>query len=249
MTDLNILNRRRGGLKGQVTRLLSSIGSDIDAMDSTEIDCKLEHVQALKTKFEQLKLDYYSVLKDEELDENEEIFIDLEEELEKIEVALKRKFKQLNNNISRSFNDAPPNSTISIRLPEISLPKFNGKYEEWFLFKEQFNSIINSNSSLSDSQKLYYLNSSLIGRAKEIETIDDTYQSLWKALTERFENKRLIVNSHIQELLNIQKITHESADELRNLVDKIHKHLRALRQMDLQCTEIKEHLAQSRRKN
>ncbi|XP_054720795.1 uncharacterized protein LOC129230420 [Uloborus diversus] len=238
MTDLNILNRRRGGLKGQVMRLLSSIGSDIDAMDSTEIGCKVEHVQALKTKFEQLKLDYYSVLKDEELDENEEIFIDLEEELEKIEVALKRKFKQLNNNISRSFNDAPPNSTISIRLPEISLPKFNGKYEEWFLFKEQFNSIINSNSSLSDSQKLYYLKSSLIGRAKEIETIDDTYQSLWKALTERFENKRLIVNSHIQELLNIQKITHESADELRNLVDKIHKHLRALRQMDLQCAPI-----------
>ncbi|XP_054720895.1 uncharacterized protein LOC129230517 [Uloborus diversus] len=191
MTDLNILNRRRGGLKGQVTRLLSFIGSDIDAMDSTEIECKLEHVQALETKFEQLKLDYYSVLKDEELDENEKIFIDLEEELEKIEVALKRKFKQLNNNISRSFNDAPPNSTISIRLPEISLPKFNGKYEEWFLFKEQFNSIINSNSSLSDSQKLYYLKSSLIGRAKEIETIDDTYQSLWKALT---ESSHAIVN-------------------------------------------------------
>ncbi|XP_054722052.1 regulating synaptic membrane exocytosis protein 1-like [Uloborus diversus] len=242
MTDLNILNRRRRGLKGQVTRLLSFIGSDIDAMDSTEIECKLEHVQALETKFEQLKLDYYSVLKDEELDENEKIFIDLEEELEKIEVALKRKFKQLNNNISRSFNDAPPNSTISIRLPEISLPKFNGKYEEWFLFKEQFNSIINSNSSLSDSQKLYYLKSSLIGRAKEIETIDDTYQSLWKALTERFENKRLIVNSHIQELLNIQKITHESADELRNLVDKIHKHLRALRQMDLQLKCMKKML-------
>ncbi|GFU55476.1 uncharacterized protein TNCV_2812921 [Trichonephila clavipes] len=50
----------------------------------------------------------------------------------------------------------------------------------------------------------------------------------------RYENKRLIVNSHIAELLNPNKIKFESAFQLRSLIDSIQSHLRALKQLELE---------------
>ncbi|GFV49408.1 DUF1758 domain-containing protein [Trichonephila clavipes] len=49
-----------------------------------------------------------------------------------------------------------------------------------------------------------------------------------------YENKRLIVNSHIAELLNPNKIKFESAFHLRSLIDSIQSHLRALKQLELE---------------
>ncbi|XP_035205251.1 zinc finger protein 732-like [Stegodyphus dumicola] len=84
------------------------------------------------------------------------------------------------------------------------------------------------------------IESALIGKAKEIETTDDTYGSLWKTVIVRFGNKRLIVNSGITELLSIHKINHESPKELRILIDRVHKHLRAVKLMIFEPNQLTE---------
>ncbi|GBM25188.1 hypothetical protein AVEN_184604-1 [Araneus ventricosus] len=126
-----------------------------------------------------------------------------------------------------SFSNTP-----TIKLPEIPLPKFSGRYEEWNNFKLQFNNLITSNSQLSQEQKLHYLNSSLTGPAKDLQSIDDTFDSLFKALTDRFENKRLLVELHINEILEAGKLTTESAKDLRNLTDNINKSIRGLKVLE-----------------
>ncbi|GFU07922.1 integrase catalytic domain-containing protein [Trichonephila clavipes] len=69
---------------------------------------------------------------------------------------------------------------------------------------------------------------------KQLQTVNDSYSSLFEALESRYENKRLIVNSHIAELLNPNKIKFESAFHLRSLIDSIQSHLRALKQLELE---------------
>ncbi|XP_054709666.1 uncharacterized protein LOC129219330 [Uloborus diversus] len=120
----------------------------------------------------------------------------------------------------------------SMKLPKIPLPTFSGKFEEWNLFKTQFNSLINENPELSESEKLHYLRGSLKGEAKILETTDDSFSSLFKALEQRDENKRIIVDCHINNILNIQPIKHESAKDLRIILDNVKKNLRSLKLLD-----------------
>ncbi|XP_054713686.1 uncharacterized protein LOC129223144 [Uloborus diversus] len=62
------------------------------------------------------------------------------------------------------------------------------------------------------------------------------------ALTSRFENKRLVVNAHIQNLLNLEKINNESPKELRNLIDNFKKNLRALKVLEFDQNNLSEKL-------
>lgn len=50
-----------------------------------------------------------------------------------------------------------------------------------------------------------------------------------KALSDRYENRRLLTDTHINNILHYPSITHESAKELRDLLDNVNKNLRALK--------------------
>lgn len=63
-------------------------------------------------------------------------------------------------------------------------------------FKAQFCSTIDSNEMLSIDQKHFYLQSSLVDAAKQIQSTDITYESLLDTFKIRFDNKRLIVKSY-----------------------------------------------------
>lgn len=66
-------------------------------------------------------------------------------------------------------------------------------------------SLIDNNGELSDKQKLFYLQSARNGNAKQLITVNDTYTSLFEALKKRFENTRLLIVSHINEIFNCSK--------------------------------------------
>jgi len=84
-----------------------------------------------------------------------------------------------------------------VRLPEIKLPTFSGKYDEWFPFFDTFNSLIHSNASLSNIQRFQYLRTSLSGDARNVvnslEISDANYDVAWALLKERYDNQRVIV--------------------------------------------------------
>lgn len=55
----------------------------------------------------------------------------------------------------------------------------------------------------------------------------DNYQSAWKILCDRYDNKRLLENHHLNSLLKINPLQKESSTDIRNLVDTINKNIRA----------------------
>ncbi|GFV73174.1 integrase catalytic domain-containing protein [Trichonephila clavipes] len=57
----------------------------------------------------------------------------------------------------------------------------------------------------------------------------DSFESFITALKTRFENKRLLTETHINAILEIEKLTSESARDIRSMTDILSKNIRALK--------------------
>ncbi|KYN07165.1 hypothetical protein ALC62_01874, partial [Cyphomyrmex costatus] len=103
----------------------------------------------------------------------------------------------------------------------------------WFPFYDSFNSIIHSNASISDVQKLQYLKSTLTGDASGVisalEISAANYQIAWDILKERYDNRRMIVHTHIKAILDLPSLTKEDSTELRRIADGAIRHVQALK--------------------
>ncbi|XP_011702560.1 PREDICTED: uncharacterized protein LOC105458737 [Wasmannia auropunctata] len=111
----------------------------------------------------------------------------------------------------------PPRTT----LPRIQLPPFSGRYEDWPPFRDLFHSLIGKDATTTQVEKLHYLKSCLKGEAdlliRNLTTTNENFERAWKALTDYYENKRLLVRSYISQFTALQKLKSESASELRKL--------------------------------
>lgn len=94
---------------------------------------------------------------------------------------------------------------LYVHLPKLNLPTLSGKYDEWVPFFDSLNSIIHSNLSLSNIQKLQYLKASLTADASNVisslEISDLNYKVAWNLLKERYDNKRVIIHTHIKAIM------------------------------------------------
>ncbi|XP_043283144.1 uncharacterized protein [Venturia canescens] len=132
---------------------------------------------------------------------------------------------------------SPFNVTHSFtRLPEQGLPKFDGKYENWLSFKDDFESSIGSRVDLSNTQKLKYLRSCLSDEPERLVrsfgTTNEGYPEAMKLLKETFEQKGKILERHINAIFNIPTMQRESATELCALINTTQLHLSALRSLE-----------------
>jgi len=131
-----------------------------------------------------------------------------------------------------SSNVRESDSSTDIRLSKLNLLTFSGKYDEWFPFFDIFNLVIHSNTSLSNTQRFQYLRASLIGDTSAVisslELSDANYDVAWTILRERYDNKRVIVQTHISAIFDLPTMTRENEFELRRLSDTATKHLHTL---------------------
>ena len=106
----------------------------------------------------------------------------------------------------------------SIKLPNIHLQKFNGNPQDWQSFIDSFDCAIDSNENLSKIQKLTYLKNLLTDTAASIiggiSLSNDNYDIAMKLLRDRFDNKQLLISSHMKSLLQIEIVS-----DIRNVKD------------------------------
>ncbi|XP_029176084.1 uncharacterized protein LOC114944355 [Nylanderia fulva] len=123
-----------------------------------------------------------------------------------------------------------------IHLPRISLPKFSGKFTEWENFKGIFESLVTNNDCLSNTEKLHYLKTSVTGDAARlianIRIADENYAATWQLLTDEYDNKFAIIQSHIHAFAELPIMRSETAAELRQLRDSVAASLAALDSLD-----------------
>lgn len=97
--------------------------------------------------------------------------------------------------------------------------------------------MVDNVATLSGVQKMYYLRNSLEGEAEKLirsyKCTEADYNAAWNALKERYNNKRLIVNAHMDQLFSISKLDIESASATRSQLDTFTESVRALSALNM----------------
>lgn len=124
-----------------------------------------------------------------------------------------------------------------LKLPRISLPNFNGIYGEWYSFKDLYSEMIHNNDEVSAVQKFYYLKSSLKGEAsallKSISVTAANYETAWDTLCTRYDNKLVIINTHLRAIMDVKPITKPSGQGPRNVIQSVNQNLECLKGLDI----------------
>ncbi|GFT58099.1 DUF1758 domain-containing protein [Trichonephila clavipes] len=105
--------------------------------------------------------------------------------LEKIESYL----TSINSKLQLEENKSKVNAYSNINLPKYDLPQFAGDFNSWLSFKSILSSSIDSNESLTDIQKLKYLQNAVTSDAsrliKGFAITHENYKQAWKTLLNR----------------------------------------------------------------
>ena len=115
-------------------------------------------------------------------------------------------------------------SSSKVKLPKISLPRFDGDPVMWTTFWDSYQSTIHSNTGISDIDKFNYLRSLLDHAALDAIaglTVSTTnYQQAVEILTKRFGNKQVIISKHMDALMTLEAVTSDrNLKDLRQIYD------------------------------
>ncbi|XP_017490770.1 PREDICTED: uncharacterized protein LOC108378971 isoform X1 [Rhagoletis zephyria] len=109
----------------------------------------------------------------------------------------------------------------SLHLPPCDIDVFKGDYLSWPTFRDMFTAIYILNKRLTPIQKLYYLNQKTQGEAKEIvkkcDLTNEGFNTAWKNLCDRYENKRILVNTQLKILFNLNTVDSECGSSIKRL--------------------------------
>ncbi|XP_033229612.1 uncharacterized protein LOC117181154 [Belonocnema kinseyi] len=107
--------------------------------------------------------------------------------------------------------------TPGVKLPTITLPKFDGTFKDWLPFRDTFKSLIHDNTRLLNIQKFHYLSSTLTGdAARVIQSLgvsDSKYVLAWESVNKRYEDSASLLHYHTKclfEMSAISKTSHVS---------------------------------------
>lgn len=147
--------------------------------------------------------------------------------------------KQVIQTHSQSKKHEPPTQIgkSTPKLPKIELLSFNGDVRSWPLFYQQFKCTVHENTSLSDSDKVYYLVGKLSGPAASVcarlPPTAENYPVIWEALVQKYDDPRLLASSYLNQLLNFKPLTANTATGLESFLNNFDTSVEAFRQLSL----------------
>ena len=129
---------------------------------------------------------------------------------------------------------SPPIQPSRVKLPELTLRKFNGDLTKWGTFWDTFESTIHKSPLLSPVEKFSYLQSLLESSAAEavsgLAVTAANYEEAIKILKRRYGNKQLIISRHMDVLMNLEGVSsYNDTRQLRHLFDTVETQVRGLK--------------------
>ncbi|XP_072159645.1 uncharacterized protein [Bemisia tabaci] len=238
---LKTLRRQRGNVQGAITQFFKKLDGwkeNPECRDSDFLEQSLESLQKTFLKFDGIQDDI------EELDETEieqrEVFTDLfDKAVARARRYLRDAAKSPDNGTKSDSSTSTENestSSISVKLPTIALPSYDGSLEGWASFFDLFTSLIDQNPKLTAVKKLYYLKTAMTGKAADLltnfKTTDDNYRLALDLLKDKFNRPRRTLRQHYANLRDYPKLQKDTPTALGNLVDFFKVNLRAMKNLD-----------------
>lgn len=195
---VELLNSQRAYLKRRVTYFYNTVSkSELGKFQLSTIE---NHIKQLYTKFETLQ-DKIENLDEKELSKNDREEFD--NNFCNLEVLIMQKLFELQLEDNNSKNSTNKEQTGGIgyvpkcRLPEIELPRFDGKYSSWLTFKDDFENLIHNNESIENIDKFRYLiscvrNGDAYSIIEYIPRTTVNYTVAWERLLQSFDNAIVI---------------------------------------------------------
>lgn len=205
----------------------------------SEFKCRYKHLETIYSEFERQHACLISLLS-----QTENADVTLEKELR---ITFDKNYYQIQSLYTELIEKTLPNvgrlvddSQSKVKLPKLTLPIFEGCYKSWPMFLSLYNSSIHNNKSLSNGEKYQYLISQLQGEplnlVKSLPCTDDNYLIAYNTLFKRYQNKRRLASAYWDEINNLAKLTMDSPQELRHLLDIFSENLLALEKLGFETT-------------
>ncbi|XP_077266378.1 uncharacterized protein LOC143899733 [Temnothorax americanus] len=235
--DFNAIKKRRSNVKAACTRIKNYVDSVQGPSPAilSQIEERKDKLQRLWDEYNdvQTKLEMLNEAEAIDRDSFETAYFDLSAKMRDLLRASSATHTVAASLPGTSANNSGLSEPFStIRLPKIDIPKFSGKYDEWFPFRDSFTSIIHTNPTLRDINKLQYLRAALSGEAISVlsllEISDANYEVAWNLLKRRYDDKRAIVHNHIGSIVDLPVMTKKNVSELRQITDGATRHVQAL---------------------
>ena len=129
--------------------------------------------------------------------------------------------------VSGSQEDSQAFNASYSHLPQINIPTFSGRREDWESFRDLFRTLIHE-AHVSVVARLYYLKIHVQGEAKAalgtLKLTSSNYASAWRLLESRYEHRRLLVQDHLTALRSLRPLRDESSAGLQMLLDTLTRH-------------------------
>ncbi|XP_062538393.1 uncharacterized protein LOC134206681 [Armigeres subalbatus] len=230
--ELNSLSRQRAQVMSKVNRIYNAVKDAELGLPQLKVEAK----KAAYAEFSGFHSQIIAIVPEEQLDEQEVKYV-------RFERLYDWTSAQIESRIIKCDQAKPPQVILQQQPLKAPIPTFDGEYTSWPKFKAMFVDVM-AQSRDSDAVKLYHLDKALVGAAAGIldaKTINDgNYTQAWNILTERFENTRVIVETHIRGLLSFKKMTSEASIELRSLLDVCTKNIDSLEYLGQQMSGVSE---------
>ncbi|GFV91655.1 integrase catalytic domain-containing protein [Trichonephila clavipes] len=219
-----------------IIKELKAFGSRINECDDNKSRIRVLKTQVLQ--YETRLTEIFSELSTHERDESFDIYMKYKDILFNwvVDIEEKSQVEEVNSSIHVK-------SSV-VNLPKLEVPHFYGNCENWISFKELFKSSILDNKSISDLEKLQYLQASVRGDAAKLirgfAITVDNLKNCWDILCSRYENKRQLALSQINKLFSIKISRANTSKLLLEIIDICNEVIRNLKTLDLETNSLTE---------
>lgn len=238
--DNEILMRtaRRGQIKTQITKFQTYVSGLADSDNLTQLRLRKEKIEQCWEEFNLIQNGLEALTDSAEQrqyrDDFENAYFSVLAEAEDKLSVQKYANKQPGAEIENV--SIPSQSTVSaplIKMRPLEIPTFTGNFEEWSTFQDLFNSMVHMNSNIAEVQKFVYLRMYLAGEAlgmvQNLATNAANYTVAWTMITTRYNNRRILIQSHTKAIYELEPIYKESGWRLRALTNNLNMHMQALK--------------------
>lgn len=235
--ELKRLRVQRALCKGTITRIDIYVSDkcNMDMATFEEVEVRKNRLQLAMEKYESFQVAILTI------DPNDSDSMETVEEkyysvLAKLDTAIARLKKSLEAKPLQDCQISQPSSTTS-KLPNIEIPVFSGKdFTKYAPFRDLFLAVFDTNKTLSDVQKLFYLKKYLSDDALAVidglPLVNESYAESLKLLKKRFDNKARLISNHINILLELPTMQRGTAGSIRGLITEVQQQLYALKNLN-----------------
>lgn len=234
---LEPLSDRRNLLIEKLLRINESVKQD--DVNIHLLRLHLDTLRRCSDEYEKIHSEMSVIIPKENREEHRQEYVKFERMHDQLYVVVQTKIAKFGEAEAKPPSAVVPAvpQPVYVQAPAPQLhapfPRFNGDPVNWYSFKSLFQSIMSKYPQETPAMKILHLRNSLDGDAKDKidqEVINSNDYSLaWNILENAYEDKRLIMDTHIDAILDIPKVTKDNRGKsITKLVDICTKHTEAL---------------------